>query len=136
MLTPDISCFQCLQAFIVTHQNLSDLTTNVATHTKEKEDVDGTYQCQLDQQRVEEEEVQRLKGETEKTTEEMEMKQKFSELLDNTGMQLWLARIEAMEEYAKDKHLEWDPAVERLAYERGQETSRCQEGHCCCYCHA
>lgn len=75
--------------------------------------------------------MQHLKGEVEKAAEETKAKfndslrkqrAKFNELLDNTGMQLWLARIEAMEEYAAGKHLEWDLAAKRLAYEEAKKS--------------
>lgn len=69
--------------------------------------------------RVEQEEVQRLKGEVEKASQEAEMK--FNELLNNTRMQLWLARIEAIEEYVEGKHLEWNPDAKRLAYEEAKK---------------
>lgn len=61
-----------------------------------------------------------FEGGVENASEETEVK--FNELLDNTGMQLWLARIEAMEEYVARKHLEWNPVAQRLVYAEAKKS--------------
>lgn len=42
--------------------------------------------------------------------------EKYNEHIDDIGMQLLLAGIEAMEEYVDGKHVEWNHTAERLAY--------------------
>lgn len=59
--------------------------------------------------------MQRVKGELDKAAEEVEKKN--NEHLDEIGIQSWLTRIEAMKKYDEGKHVDWDLAVETLAYE-------------------
>lgn len=92
------------------------MVIKVATLTREKKEDEERCRDWVDKLEAKQQEVQGFKEDFEKAAKDVV--KKYNGHLDEMGIQSWLARVEAMEEYAEGSMLIGIQTLESLAYER------------------